>query len=67
MRFAFAVSLLFATAAFAGPKAKTTPKPPAPGHRAGCTGSANCTACKNCSGCKHCKKDGGTCGVCKPK
>jgi hypothetical protein len=32
-----------------------------------CTGSASCRACKNCRYCKHCAKQGGTCGVCKPK
>lgn len=32
-----------------------------------CTGAKNCRACKNCNYCKHCAKNGGTCGVCKPK
>lgn len=32
-----------------------------------CVGSDHCTACKTCRYCAHCAKDGGTCGVCKPR
>jgi hypothetical protein len=32
-----------------------------------CYGRNPCKACSTCEYCKHCAKDGGTCGVCKPK
>jgi len=40
---------------------------PVAGYFATCTGADPCKACKNCKYCKHCAKDGGTCGICKPK
>ena len=35
--------------------------------RATCYGDDPCRACKNCKYGKHCAKEGGKCGVCKPK
>lgn len=32
-----------------------------------CTGATPCSACKNCKYCGHCAKEGGKCGVCKPR
>src|SRR6185369_1676942 len=32
-----------------------------------CTGANPCRACSTCEYCKHCAKEGGTCGICKPK
>lgn len=43
----------------------TASRPPSPIGRK-CVGADPCTACKNCAGCQHCKKNGGTCGACKP-
>jgi hypothetical protein len=45
----------------------TLPENHATSAAATCTGARACNACKTCNYCGHCAKQGGTCGVCKPK